>query len=402
MSGLPAKQLEELKVFVEICKSNPDMLHHTELSFFKRWLESMGAKVPPKTEKTAPKHEAKKEPESAPEPEPEPESEESDLELDTEGVIDDADDFMPEYPDMDVEITEEMEDQANSKKVEAITALNDGELNTAVDLFTEAIKLNPRQAAFYAKRAQAYISMKKLKAAIHDCDKATDLNPNSALGFKLRGKARKMLGQWEESYKDLGKACQIDFDDDANEMMKQVKPNALKIQEHNRKYQRKREEKELRDRKERVRKAKEAQEKARQESTSSGEGPGGFPGGMPGGFPGGMPGGFAGGFPGCPGGGSGGGAGMPDLTQLLSDPDILQAFQDPEIAAAFSDVSHNPANISKYQDNPRVQKVIEKITKKFGFAASGGESSGSPGEGPGGMGGVGGAPPRQPSNMDVD
>lgn len=39
---------------------------------------------------------------------------------------------------------------------------------------------------------------------------------------------------------------------------------ALKIQEHKRKYERKREERELRERRERVRKAKEAQEKARQ------------------------------------------------------------------------------------------------------------------------------------------
>jgi suppressor of tumorigenicity protein 13 len=38
----------------------------------------------------------------------------------------------------------------------------------------------------------------------------------------------------------------------------------MKIQQHKRKYERKREEKELQARKERVRKAKEAQEKARQ------------------------------------------------------------------------------------------------------------------------------------------
>ena len=51
--------------------------------------------------------------------------------------------------------------------------------------------------------------------------------------------------------------------------------------------------------------------------------PGGFPGGMGGmsGFPGGMPGGMEG----APGGM--GGAGMPDLSQLLSDPELLQAFQ---------------------------------------------------------------------------
>ena len=34
-----------------------------------------------------------------------------------------------------------------------------------------------------------------------------------------------MLGLWEESYHDLTTACKLDYDDDANEMLKQVKPN---------------------------------------------------------------------------------------------------------------------------------------------------------------------------------
>jgi len=33
--------------------------------------------------------------------------------------------------------------------------------------------------------------MKKLKAAIHDCDKAVGLNPDSAQPYKFRGKAKK-------------------------------------------------------------------------------------------------------------------------------------------------------------------------------------------------------------------
>lgn len=36
---------------------------------------------------------------------------------------------------------------------------------------------------------------------------------------------------------------------------------------------------------------------------------------------------------------------------------------------AFQDVKSNPANISKYQDNPKVQKIFEKLSTKFGGAA---------------------------------
>lgn len=33
---------------------------------------------------------------------------------------------------------------------------------------------------------------------------------------------------------------------------------------------------------------------------------------------------------------------------------------------AFQDVSQNPQNMHKYEDNPKVKKVIEKLQKKFG------------------------------------
>ena len=45
--------------------------------------------------------------------------------------------------------------------------------------------------------------------------------------------------------------------------------------------------------------------------------------------------------------------------------------QDPEVSAAFQDVATNPANISKYQNNPRVQQVINKLAAKFGTGATG-------------------------------
>ena len=45
--------------------------------------------------------------------------------------------------------------------------------------------------------------------------------------------------------------------------------------------------------------------------------------------------------------------------------------QDPEVSAAFQDVATNPANISKYQNNPRVQQVINKLAAKFGTGSTG-------------------------------
>ena len=35
------------------------------------------------------------------------------------------------------------------------------------------------------------------------------------------------------------------------------------------------------------------------------------------------------------------------------------------MSAAFQDISANPANISKYQNNPKIQKLMKKMSMKF-------------------------------------
>lgn len=134
---------------------------------------------------------------------------------------------------------------------------------------------------------------------------------------------------------------------------------ARKLAEHRRKYERKREEKDMKERLARAQRIKEEREKAaKEEKERSGEG----------------------------GGGGAGMGGMPNLSSLLSDPEIAEAFQDPEVASAFQDISHNPANILKYQSNPKISRLIAKMTQKLG-AGGGGMPDGDTGVGgfPGGF-----------------
>lgn len=88
---------------------------------------------------------------------------------------------------------------------------------------------------------------------------------------------------------------------------------AKKLEEHRRKYERLREEKLLREKQERIRRAQEEHQKARQQQSGrqwtapESANPFGGMGGM---------------------GGMGGGmGGMPDIGSLLSDPEVLAAFQ---------------------------------------------------------------------------
>jgi len=224
---------------------------------------------------------------------------------------------------------------------------------------------NSGSAAVYAKRGTCYLKTKRPNACIRDCDRAIKLNPDSAPAHKFRGRAHRLLGHFVPAAKDLRMACKLDFDEIADEWLKEVTPNAKKIEEHERNVQRRKEEKEIRDKKERIRKAREAREKAAEEAKKNPS-----PGGMP--------------------------EGMDDLGGLgglFQDPELMAAFQDPEVAAAFQDISTNPANMAKYQNNPKVMKLINQMMGKFGGGGGApGGMPGMPGMG-GGMPGMGGGMP---------
>lgn len=147
----------------------------------------------------------------------------------------------------------EVIDQVNDRKVAAIDALNVGELQKTIHLFTDAIKLNFCLGFLYVKRASAFIKLqKKPRAAIQDCDRAIEINPDSGQPYKWQGKAHRLLGHWGEAAHDLAFVCRLDCDEDANAMMKEVQPRAQKIAEHHRKYEQKRKEQEIRGRTEKV------------------------------------------------------------------------------------------------------------------------------------------------------
>ena len=54
MSGsISPAQVQMLKLFVQACKSNSNILYQSDLDFFKTWLQELGATIPPKEESKA-------------------------------------------------------------------------------------------------------------------------------------------------------------------------------------------------------------------------------------------------------------------------------------------------------------------------------------------------------------
>merc|ERR1712051_532848 len=203
-----------------------------DLVFFKEDLESLGATIPPKSEKKepSPKPEAETPKEgSAEDDEPidEPEDEESDVDLDLEGVIDPDKDAAQPMGDPSKELSDEDGDKFDEKRSEAMAAYSDGEFGKAVEIFTEAIQFNATSAMPFVKRGACYLKLAKPNACIRDCDRAIEINPDNAAAHKFRGRAHRLLGNFLDAAKDLRIACKIDFDEQADEWLREVTPNEI-------------------------------------------------------------------------------------------------------------------------------------------------------------------------------
>ncbi|KAD0903829.1 hypothetical protein E3N88_43565 [Mikania micrantha] len=193
-------KIQELKFFVETCQSDPSILHSPSLGFFKTYLQSLGAKIPPPSTPGAENGHTSNE-----------DIVESDLELDDSDVIKPDDDPPQKMGDFSIEVNDESRDLAQNLKSKAIEAISEGIV---------------------------YVKLKKPNAAIRDADAALQINADSAKGYKMRGLARAMLGLWEDAACDLGLASNLDHDEEIGSTLKKIEPNILKIKEHRRKYER--------------------------------------------------------------------------------------------------------------------------------------------------------------------
>nr|CAI5849810.1 unnamed protein product [Callosobruchus analis] len=300
-----------------------------------------------------PKVEVPEESTAKPAEEPVESDTESELELDMSGCVEpDKLDENQKMGDTEKEVTDEDRDKADEKRIEAMQQLSEGNVDKAIDIFTEAIELNPQSALLFAKRGQAYLRLTKPNACIRI---VLELWRSTVTRLLHINSEEEPIGEWELAAKDLRQACNIDFDEQTDEWLKEVTPNAKKIEEHLLKKERRKKEKEEKEKLERLRKAREAHAKAAEKQEE---------------------------MPDFGGAGAGGLPGMGDFYKLLQDPEIMMAFQDPEVAAAFQDISTNPSNLVKYTSNPKIMALITKLSSKFsgsGMNFPGGPAEDSPG-----------------------
>mmetsp|Transcript_24355 Transcript_24355/g.45053 ORF Transcript_24355/g.45053 Transcript_24355/m.45053 type:complete len:461 (-) Transcript_24355:34-1416(-) len=275
-------------------------------------------------------------------------------------------------------------DKASNLKMEASDLKGAGDYAGAVEKYSAAIVAAEPSPLLYANRADCLLRLNRPRAAVRDCDAALALNPDSAKALRIRGRARKALGEYEGSLKDLSASQTIDYDDAAALDLKFVTEKHVEMEKEQAKKRVEDEEK-LRKRAEEIKKAQEEAkseaERERRQRESERSSTGGMPGGMPG--AGAMPAGMAG-----------------MMGAMMSDPEIAAGLQNPKVMQAFSELMSgpggaaglmsNPAKLQEMMSDPEVGPFMQKLMTKLGPMMGGG-AAGMPGMS--GFGGAGSAGP---------
>lgn len=89
----------------------------------------------------------------------------------------------------------------------------EGEIDAAIDDFTVAIGLDPKNAKTYAARASAYIRNWELDKAVGDCNEALRLNPKNYKVLDDRGFAHMEMGQFNPAIEDFRQVLRLNPSD---------------------------------------------------------------------------------------------------------------------------------------------------------------------------------------------
>lgn len=136
---------------------------------------------------------------------------------------------LPDAAGMAKELSDEEQDAQNALKQEAAELLEDGDREAALAKQTAAIMAGAPSALMLCKRAEMLLKLKRPAAAEADAAAAVSVNPDSAKAYKLRGKARRYLGDYAGACEDLNTAQKLDYDDGAADLHAYVQKRVAKL-----------------------------------------------------------------------------------------------------------------------------------------------------------------------------
>ncbi|XP_018333293.1 dnaJ homolog subfamily C member 7 isoform X2 [Agrilus planipennis] len=117
--------------------------------------------------------------------------------------------------------------QLKKKKDDGNAAFKTNRLQEALDLYTEALTIDPlnrkTNAKLYFNRAIVLSRLRKFEDAVADCTMALDLDDTYLKALLRRAKCYMDLGEYEDAVRDYEKACKMDKSRENKRLLQEAK-----------------------------------------------------------------------------------------------------------------------------------------------------------------------------------
>jgi len=114
-----------------------------------------------------------------------------------------------------VEVSDSDKASAEAAKAAGNQLLGRGDHQGAVAKYTEAIKLNPRHAIYYANRAAAYVNLRQYDSAIADCRTSISLDPVYPKSHYRLGQCLASKGDYQACLPAFERALELSGQDES-------------------------------------------------------------------------------------------------------------------------------------------------------------------------------------------
>ncbi|KAI6085867.1 hypothetical protein F4821DRAFT_239776 [Hypoxylon rubiginosum] len=234
-------------------------------------------------------------------------------------------------PEQEKTPTDAEKAQAEDLKAKGNRAMAAKDYPTAIDLYTQALSLSPRNAVYLSNRAAAYSAARDHGSARADAERAVQLDPKYTKAWSRLGLARFALGDARGSMDAYRQGIEHEGSGGSEAMKKGFETARKRVEDL------------------------EAEAADSASSPAARGGPGASAGG-------GMPdlGGLASLLGGAGGGnreGGGGGGGMPDLGSIMSNPMFANMAQS---------LMSNPEMMQNLMSNPRLREMADRFSSGGG------------------------------------
>lgn len=128
--------------------------------------------------------------------------------------------------------TKEDKEHADALKMEGNKAMAERDFETAIEKYSEAIKLNPANAIYFSNRAAAYSSARKHELALKDAQEAVKVNPNYAKAWSRMGLAKYALGDAEGAMEAYAKGLKAEGSNHSASMEKGYQTAKKRVEEN--------------------------------------------------------------------------------------------------------------------------------------------------------------------------